>query len=89
MAEHPLKTSRELSARELLLLALSAGEAGQRDLSKMSWRADETATASRRAAVYARLFQLVRTENWDDFLRVVKGQEPAIPEPPVEVLDRE
>lgn len=89
MPDHPLKTSRELSPRELLLLALGAGETGQRDLAKMTWQADETDRATRRAAVYARLYQLARTENWDDFLRIIKGLDPAIPPPPVEIPDRE
>lgn len=89
MPDHPLKTSRELSPRDLLILALSACEAQNRELANITWRADEMESASYRAGVYGRMTHLAKTDAWDDFLRIIKGQDPAIPPPPVELLDRE
>ena len=89
MAEHPMITSRDLSPKELLILVLSAGEAGQRELAKMTWRAEEATTAGRRAGAYGRMCQLAKSEQWDTLLRILQGLDPMMPAPPVEIPDRE
>lgn len=89
MADHPLKTSRELSPRDLLVLALSASEAQHRELANLTWRAEEMKSASYRAGVYGRMAHMAKTEAWEDLLRLLKGLDPAIPPPPVEIPDRE